>query len=130
MFEFFLACIDCFYSCMSKMNQPIANYKQLQSNGNMDCYCARNPKSLQCNGQGSYKEFQKFEDIKYCVDKDGFRKTRQYYYTEDRGCRIPKCECFSEAVAGCSTDLDACMVCDENNTNCHECPECPETDCN
>ena len=114
------------------MNQPIANYKQLQDmKSDMDCWCARNEKSLQCDEQGSYKEFQKFEDIKYCVDRDGFRKTRQYYHADKfPGCRIPGCECFSGAFEGCVPDMDACMVCDPSTHECKECEPCPETDCN
>ena len=112
---------------MNKMNQPIKDYKPKT---NLACLCARNPRALECDSQGSYQTFQKFEDIKYCVDKDGFRKTRQYYLTEDNECRIPKCECFSEAITGCTTSQDACMDCDENGSNCHECEECQEFDCN
>ena len=117
---------------MDKIEQPIANFKKIQDmSSNMDCLCARSPKSLQCDAQGSYKEFQTFQDIKYCVDGDGFRKTRKYDYREDNECRIPKCECFSTAIAGCTHDSqEACRVCDENDTNCHECEPCPETDCN
>ena len=112
---------------MDKMNQPIADYKPKT---NSACLCARNDKALKCDSQGRYETFQKFMDIKYCVDKDGFRKTRQYYLNEDSECRIPKCECFSDAITGCTTSQDACMDCDTNGTNCHECKECPEADCN
>ena len=113
------------------MNQPIANYKKLQDlNLDMDCWCARNKKSLQCDEQGSYKQFQKFEDIKYCVDRDGFRTTIQYYHA-DYNCRIPGCECFSGAFPeeGCVPDMYACMDCGPDHT-CKECPPCEDTECN
>ena len=120
------------YSCMDKINRPIGNYKQVGQKKDMDCLCARNSKSLQCDGQGSYTEFQTFQDIKYCVDQDGFRKTRQYSLSDDRQCRIPKCECaFGDTVEGCTPDTtEACRVCDPITTYCYECEECEETDCN
>ena len=117
---------------MDKINQPIGNYKQSQDRKkDMDCLCARNSKSLQCDAQGSYKEFQTFQDIKYCVDQDGFRKTRQYSFSDDRQCLIPKCECaFGNTVEGCTQfSTEACRVCDQMG-QCRECEECEETDCN
>ena len=105
---------------MDKMNQPIANYRQTEDrNSNMDCLCARK-KDLKCDAQGSYKEFQKFEEIKYCVDKDGFRTTRQYYHTIETNCRIPGCEIFS--------DIDSCKDC--SSDHCVQCPPCKTTECN
>ena len=112
---------------MNKINQPEGDFKP---KSNSDCLCARNQRSLTCDSKGNYRIFQKFADIKYCVDRDGFRTTRQYYLSEDSECRIPKCECFSEKISGCITSQDACMDCDENGTNCQECTPCPETDCN
>ena len=116
------------------MDQPIGNYKKLADmNSIMDCLCARSPgKNLDCDSQGSFKEFQTFQDIKYCVDRDGFRKTRHYDNPfPNNVCRIPKCECFSTAIEGCTHDSqEACRHCDDDGKNCHECPECTETDCN
>merc|ERR1719334_2842587 len=117
-------------SCMDKMNQPKNNYNPTSDK---DCSCARDPKSFTCDSKGNYQIFQKFEDAKggtkYCIDRDGFRTTRQYDFNEHTECRIPKCECFSEKINGCVPSYEACKQCDENGNNCHECDECQETEC-
>ena len=112
---------------MDKYNQPLGDKKP---NSDNDCSCARDPKSFTCDSKGNYQIFQKFQDVKYCIDRDGFRTTRQYHLDEDNECRIPKCECFSEKIQGCVPSDEACKKCDENGNNCHECDECQETDCN
>ena len=113
---------------MDKMNQPIDAYTE--GNGysnNMDCKCARKNDVLKCDQQGSYKEFQAFEDMKYCVDRDGFRTTIQYFVNDGSdNCRIPQCEPSLQDL-----DPDSCRdPPDCEGSGCNECKPCEETTCN
>jgi len=93
-----------------------------------NCQCARdklkNPDNgLICDDHGNYQPIQRFDELEFCVDTDGFQTTPSYPNPGPHG---KKCKLGGNNYEYCPAREVECIGENGNEENCEDCkiPSC------